>query len=101
MFKIFPGFPRGISAVVLPFDEVLELATVVSTVKDFVDFPFFLTFNLDGFGLRRWFDACFMSGAKAINVEDWIDLHEQWKFKTVVQITDAFKNFERAKLSWA
>ena len=93
-------FPSVIAvAVPFPLDQILKFLAIDARVEDFFDLVLLFAVN----DVRRWwcrlFKAVIAPGAESINMYDRVDVQAGGQFKLVIKFSDAFEDFERAKLT--
>jgi hypothetical protein len=99
--NIIPGFPRVVfNSKVLPFHQVSKFSVDDLTVQNFLNYPFFFTFN-DLWEWWRWkaspFNRVSWGWGEFDYIEDRMEaLHGYGQLESVGTISNSFFNQERA-----
>jgi hypothetical protein len=101
--KVSSRFPAIMTKIIaFPFDQVLVLVAILTTIQDVFDFIFKLVFNLDW--LWRWWcvpiNFVTKPRRKVVDMKDWVLVHGWREKESVDKVTCTFSNIVGAKLLW-
>jgi hypothetical protein len=93
--KVSSWFPAVVTGIVaFPFDKVLILVVILTTIQNAFNFIFKFVSNLDQF--RGWWsmfiDFITMPWRETINMKDWVLPHGWGEEKLVSKVTCTFNN---------
>jgi hypothetical protein len=99
MQQVLGGFSGVfVFTIAFPADKVLELAAVNTAVNDRIDFVFLFTLNNYRFRQGWLVKTVVMPWTEMADMEDGIQVEIRWELKTIVKISNLFKDFVRAEL---